>query len=279
MRESFRLLPIVLALLAGAASAETQQPAKIPRIGLLYQGSCTSSVYKALRQGLRDLGYIERQNLLIEERSLENRYERLPDLVADLVRLKVDVILAAGSTELPQAVKNATKMTPIVFVTNDDPVRAGLVTSFPRPGGNMTGFTSLNAELDGKRLELLKETMPQVGTAIKRGAEALTVLEFPMFFQQLSRIADLVAKGRLPTVSAWKELTEAGGLMSYGVDIREMFRRAAAYVDKILKGAKPADLPVERSMRAEFIINLKAANALGIKIPPEVLIRADRVIQ
>jgi ABC-type uncharacterized transport system substrate-binding protein len=311
--------------LATAYSSDAQQVTKVHRIGLLCQEACNNSLYNTLRQRLVELGYIG-QNILIEDRAVENRYEKLPDLVAGLLRLKLDVILTGGSTELPRAVNNATKTVPIVFVTAEDPVSAGLVTSFARPGNNLTGFTSLNAELDGKRLALLREVMPRIkrvavlsnpadpataamwrvteptarslniqlqrleirgpgdldsaiGTATNRGAEALAVLTSPIFFPYLQRIADLAAKKRLPTVSAWRQLTEVGGIMSYGVDISELFGRAAIYVDKILKGARPADMPVERPVKVQLIINLKAAKEIGLTIPPEVLQRADKVIR
>ena len=315
------MLAVALFPTVVVAEPETE---KIRRIGLLCQSNCASSLYNAFRQGLRDHGYIAGRNILIEERSMENRYERLPDLVADLIRLKLEAIVVGGSVELPQAVKNATKTIPIVFVIADDPVRAGLVTSFARPGENITGFTGISTELDGKRLELLQEIMPrvnrvatlfnpidsaaavkwqmmdttarslgiqlrrldirgpddltaQIGTAANGRVEALLVPAFP-FFPFIPRIADVAAKKKLPTVSPWSQLTEAGGIMSYGEDVLKMFRRAATYVDKILKGAKPGELPVEPPMRVEFIINLKAAKEIGLRIPPEMLIRADRVI-
>jgi putative tryptophan/tyrosine transport system substrate-binding protein len=326
MSSKITILVLSIYLLASAYSSEAQEPAKIARIGVLCQGNCESPLYNALWEGLRRLGYIEGHNILIEKRDMEGRQERLPDFVADLVRLKVDVILAAGSLELSQAVKRVTKTTPTVFVTAEDPVIAGLVASFARPGGNITGLTGLNTDLDGKRLALLKETIPRakrvavlhnpsdptsaaiwrvmertgrslnvliqrleirepddfdlaIGTTTKPPAEALIVLGFPLFYYYQLRIAKLATKRRLPTVSAWKQLTEAGGLMSYGANIPDMFRRAASYIDRILKGAKPGDLPVERPMRAEMIINLKTANEIGLTIPPEVLQQADKVIR
>jgi putative tryptophan/tyrosine transport system substrate-binding protein len=326
MSSKITILVLSIYLLASAYSSEAQEPAKIARIGVLCQGNCESPLYNALWEGLRRLGYIEGHNILIEKRDMEGRQERLPDFVANLVRLKVDVILAAGSLELSQAVKRVTKTTPTVFVTAEDPVIAGLVASFARPGGNITGLTGLNTDLDGKRLALLKETIPRakrvavlhnpsdptsaaiwrvmertgrslnvliqrleirepddfdlaIGTTTKPPAEALIVLGFPLFYYYQLRIAKLATKRRLPTVSAWKQLTEAGGLMSYGANIPDMFRRAASYIDRILKGAKPGDLPVERPMRAEMIINLKTANEIGLTIPPEVLQQADKVIR
>jgi putative ABC transport system substrate-binding protein len=326
MSSKITILVLSIFLLASAYSSEAQQRAKVARIGVLCQGNCESPLYNALWEGLRRLGYIEGHNILIEKRAMEGRQERLPDFVADLVRLKVEVILAAGSMELSQAVKRATKTTPIVFVTAEDPVIAGLVSSFARPGGNITGLTGLNTDLDGKRLALLKETIPRakrvaalhnpadptsaaiwrvmertarslnvliqrleirdpddfdvaIGTATKPPAEALIVLGFPLFYYYQLRIAELATKRRLPTVSAWKQLTEAGGLMSYGPDIPELIGRAASYIDKILKGGAPADLPVERTVRTEFIINLAAAKQTGVTIPPEVLQRADKVIK
>ena len=320
---SLVLLAIVLAT---ARVTEAQRGGNIPRIGMICMGSCTSILYTALRQRLADLGYVEGQNVFIEQRSLEGRYERLAGLAAELVEWKPDIILVGGSARMLHAVKEVSDTIPIVFVTPDDPVRAGVVASLPRPAANITGFTSLNTDLNGKRIAVLKEAMPRLAsaavlfdyldpmapamwrtmdiaarslkvrlqrldvrgsddvlqameTATKRGANALVVAESTVFFIHQTQIVDLAAKKRLPTVSPWRELPEAGGLMSYGVNIRDMFRRAASYIDKILKGVKPADLPVERTIRIEMVVNLKAAKEIGLKIPPEVLQRADTVIR
>jgi putative tryptophan/tyrosine transport system substrate-binding protein len=278
---------------------------------------------EALRQGLREHGYVEEQN--IEPRYAEGNIERLAGFAAELVRLKADVIVV-GSTPGIIAVKNTTGAIPIVMVTTGDPVAGGLVASLARPGGNITGLTALGQELSGKRLEVLKEAVPKVSlvavlsnptnpdselslkgmevaaralgvhirlqevrdptefdkafeATIRGGARALMVLPDPMFVSQAGRIVALSAKSRLPTMYAHREFVDAGGLMFYGASLADMWRRATTYVDKILKGTKPADLPVEQPKKFEFIINLKAAKQIGLTIPPNVLVRADRVIQ
>jgi putative ABC transport system substrate-binding protein len=319
------------ALFATPFAAEAQQAAKIARIGYLGTNLAVSPhQHEAFRQGLRDLGYVEGRNVVIEYRSAEGKYERLPALAAELVALKVDVIVAAGGTPPALAATQATRTLPIVFIGAGDPVTSGLVTSLARPGGNVTGSSILAPELVGKRLELLKQAVPRVSRVavlwqpggglaertemdMLKGAEvaaralgvrvqfveargpadfdgafsemtraragALTVLSTPMFGGERRRLVDLAAKNRLPTVYSFREYVDAGGLMSYGPDLADMFRRAATYVDRILKGAKPADLPVEQPTKFELVINLKTAKALGLTIPPSLLGRADEVIQ
>jgi putative ABC transport system substrate-binding protein len=317
-------------LLVAPLAADAQQAAKVARIGWLALNlAAAPHVPEAFRQGLRDLGYVEGRNVVIEYRDAEGKPERLPALAAELVALKVDVILAAGT---PQALaaKHATKTIPIVFASGaSDPVTSGLVTSLARPGGNVTGLTGLGPELVGKCLEQLTQAVSGVTRVavlwqpgalgertekeMLKGAEvagralgvrlqfveargpaefdrafsdmtmaragALTVLGSAMFFNERRRLVDLAAKHRLPTVFPWREGVDAGGLMSYGPIGPDLFRRAATYVDKILKGAKPADLPVEQPTKFELVINLKTAKALGLTIPPSVLARADQVIE
>ena len=322
----------VLALLAlGAAplAAEAQQAAKIARIGYLATNPATSlHPREAFLQGLRDLGYVEGRNLVIEYRYAEGKVEQLPALAAELVALKVDVIVASG-TLAALAAKQATRTLPIVFSPAGDPVGSGLVTSLARPGGNVTGLSAFAPELVGKRLELLKQAVPGVGRVavlrqpsavpertekdILKGAEgaaralglqlqfveargpddfdrafsdmtraragALMGLGGNMFFSERRRLVDLAARNRLPGVYGLREYVDAGGLMSYGANQVDLFRSAATYVDKILKGAKPADLPVEQPTKFELVINLKAAKALGLEVPPALLSRADEVIE
>jgi len=316
-------------LLASPLAAEAQQAGKIARIGYLGTSlAANPHLHEALRQGLRDFGYVEGRNVVIEYRSAEGKAERLPALAAELVALKVDVIVA-GNTRAALAAKQATRALPIVFAAAADPVASGLVTSLARPGGNVTGLSFLAPELVGKCLEQLKQVVPGVsrvavlwhpgilgerteqdmlkevevaaralGVRVQfieaRGpadfdrafsdmtrarAGALTVLTSAMFVSERRRLVDLAARNRLPTVFPWREGVDAGGLMSYGPDLADLFRRAATYVDKILKGAKPADLPVEQPTKFELVINLKTAKALGLTIPQSVLGRADEVIQ
>ena len=317
----------------GAAPAaqeyKAQQAAKIARIGYLAANLAASPhLPEAFRQGLRDLGYVEGRNVVIEYRDAEGKPERLPALAAELVALKVDVIVAAG-TPPALAAKQATRTLPIVFATAADPVGSGLVTSLARPGGNVTGLSILAPELVGKRLELLKQAVPGVSRVavlwqpgdfgertekdMLKGADvaaralgvrlqfveargpadfdrafsdmtraragALTVLTSNMFLIERRRLVDLAAKNRLPAVYGGREFVDAGGLMSYGPNLADLFRRAATYVDKILKGAKPGDLPVEQPTKFELVINLKTAKALGLTIPPSLLLRADEVIE
>jgi len=315
---------LLVAPLAGAA----QQPAKVPRIGYLSPLSPSSDPTRieAFRQGLRDFGYVEGQNIAIEYRYAEGKFNRLPDLAAELVRFKVDVIVVASTPGI-LAAKNATSTIPIVMALSADPVPTGLVSSLARPGGNITGLSLLSGELSGKRLELLKEVVPNLSRVavlwdpvnpatllqLRETEAAAQVLgvqlqplevrgpnpDFERAFQDTAggqagalitlddllilihrrKIVDFAAKKRLPAMYGFRELPDAGGLMSYTANRSHLFRRAATYVDKLLKGAKPADLPVEQPTRFEFVINMKTAKALGLTIPPSILIRADQVIQ
>jgi putative ABC transport system substrate-binding protein len=317
-----------LALLSAPHASEAQPLAKVPRVGMLWFGSPIggpSPHLEAFRQGLRELGYTEGQNIVIESRHAAMRPALLPDLAANLVLSKVDVIVAAGDPAI-HAARHATSTIPIVMVAGADPVGSGLVTSLARPGRNLTGLSALSPELSGKRLQLLTESIPRVsrmavfwnpadpakalelreiqatGQALGvqlqllevRGpedfesafaamardrAEALIILGDPLTLSHRMRIVDLAAKSRLPGIYDVQEFVEAGGLMAYGPSLPDLFRRAAAYVDKILKGAKPGTLPVEQPMKFELIINLKTAKALGLTIPQSVLFLADRVIQ
>ena len=317
------------ALLAAPLVAEAQQAANVTRIGYLSHNLAASSHLRdAFLQGLRELGYVEGRNVVIEYRYAEGKPERLPALAAELVALKVDVIVTVSNTTV-LAAKQATRTVPIVFTAVADPVAAGIVTSLARPGGNLTGLASLGSELVGKRLELLKQAVPVVdrvavlwlpgalgertekemrtgadvasqalgvrlqfvearGPAdfdrafsdmIRARAGALTVLVSAMFVNERKRLVDLAAKNRLPAVYGSREFVDAGGLMSYGANQVDLYRSAATYVDKILKGAKPDDLPVEQSSKFELFINLKSANELGITIPKSMLARADEVMQ
>src|SRR6266540_2986339 len=317
-----------LGLLAGPSVADAQPAGKVQRIGYLLGTSSTVSPrpVEAFRQGLRGLGWVEGQNIVIEYRSAEGRYDRLPDLAADLVRLKVDIIAAAG-TAATTAAKNATRAIPIVMIGVGDPVGLELIASLARPGGNVTGLTfSVGMETAGKGLELLKEALPKVrrvavlthpahpgqplalknvkaaarslgmqiqlleargpdefdGTFAAMAKErvgALLVVSEAMFNIHRVRLADLAARNKLPSMHGFREDAEAGGLMSYGPDLANLFRRSATYVDKILKAAKPGDLPVEQPTKFELVINLKTAKALGLTIPASVLSRADQVIE
>ncbi len=316
-------------IVAAPLAAEAQQAARVARIGWLGDNpAATPHLRVAFRQGLRDLGYVEGRNVVIEYRDAEGKLERLPALAAELVALKVDVIVAPN-TPAALAAKQATRTLPIVFTTAPDPVQSGLVTNLARPGGNVTGLSILAPELIGKRLEQLTQAVPGVnrvaalwqpgalgertdkdnlkaaevaaralGVRLQfveaRGpadidrafsemtrarAGGLTVLSTPMFGSERRRLVDLAAKNRLPAVYQFREYVDAGALMSYGPDLADLYRRAATYVDKILKGAKPGDLPVEQPTKFELVINMKTAKALGLTIPPSVLLRADEVIQ
>ena len=324
--QNLRWLTLCTMLFALGVQAQTQQPAKIHRIGWLAAGSASgvAPLTDAFRQGLRQLGYVEGKNIVIEFRYAEGKFDRLADLAAEIVHLKVDVIVVA-STPAIQAVKHATATIPIVMVGPGDPVGLGLIASLARPGGNLTGLSFLSTELTGKRLELLKEAFPKISrvavlqttasaqeqavkesevaaqtlriqvqpvqvqspddfenaflTITKGRAGALLILRSPLVRTHATRIMDFAKKRRLATMYDDGLFVEAGGLMSYGTNTLDFYSRAAVYVDKILKGAKPADLPVEQPMKFEFVINLKTAKQIGLTIPPNVLARADRVIK
>ena len=314
-------------LFALCSSVEPQQPKKVPRIVYLAASPASANAgrLEAFRQGLRDIGYVEGENIVIETRYADGKFDRLPALAAELVRLKVDVIITAGPP-VTRAVKEATATIPVVMAQDGDPVGNGFVASLARPGGNITGMSQLAAEISGKQLELLKETVPKLsrvavlGTSTRPGnaqalketelaaetfgvrlqyldvrgpkdietafrearqgrAGAVLVLQSPVFTSQRTQVAEFAAKTRLPAIYPQTEYTEAGGFMCYGVNTPDLFRRAAYHVDKILKGAKPADLPVEQPTKFELVINLKAAKQIGLTIPPNVLARADKVIR
>jgi putative ABC transport system substrate-binding protein len=305
-------------------AAEALQTGNVARIGILRPGWPVDPYVEAFRQGLRELGYAEGRNVTLEYRWAEGKDERLPGLAADLVRLKVDVIVASGAAPV-LAAKQATTVIPIVMPVIGDPVRLGLVASYARPGANVTGFAVQNDELAGKWVQLLKEALPSItrvalladpagegqqvrtaevaarylgvqshvlnvdradglGTAFaeakRNHADALIVLGSPLFSTHRTRLVELAAKHRLPTMYHQREfVVGSGGLMSYGADFLDLFRRAATHVDKILKGAKPADLPVEQPTKFELIINLRTAKALGLTISPPLLQRADQIIR
>lgn len=321
-----------MALIGGAAAwplaVRAQQPGKMARIGYLASNLANRGPLEAFRQGLRDLGYVEGRNVVIEYRDAQGKLEPLAILAAELVALKVDVIVAS-STAAALAAKQATNVIPIVFGTVPDPVAAGLIASLARPGGNVTGLSNLNADLVGKCLEYLTQVVAGVNRVailwqpgafgertereMLKAAEnaartlgigwqfveargpgdidkafseiasarpdALAVLVSGMLLGERARLVELAARNRLPAVYTFKELVDAGGLMSYGPSLSDLFRRAASYVDKILKGARPADLPVEQPIKLELAINLKCAQALGLTVPPAILGRADEVIE
>jgi putative tryptophan/tyrosine transport system substrate-binding protein len=315
------IVALTLGTLTSLPAADTQQLGRMPRIGVLSPSA--DFFLNAFRQGLRELGYIDGRNIFLEYRSADGRVDRLPELAAELVRLKVDVMVTITPPGV-RAAKQATSTIPIVMGAVDDAVEQGFVTSLAKPGGNITGASSLNPELSGKRLELLKEAFPKVShvavlreavggasslratmaagqalgvqlqilelrdpnelesafTAMTRErAGALDVLPGLMIAGYMRQIVDLAGKARLPAMFPDGQFVESGGLMSYGPSLPEMYRRAAYYVDKILKGAKPADLPVEQPTKFELIINLKAAKQIGLTIPQSVLFRADKVIK
>jgi putative ABC transport system substrate-binding protein len=327
MRKNILCVALSSLLLALCVPAEAEQSGKIPRIGILISASpsIASQRIQAFQQGLRELGYIEGKNIIVEYRYAEGKLEPLADLADELVRLKLDVIVTDTSMAT-QAAKNATKAIPVVFTAANDPVGDGQVASLARPGGNLTGFSLLAPELNGKRLELLKEVAPKatriafltrLGTATgeqrfkeaeadakglglrlqllgakgsddlesafdaakRSGAQAVIVHPSTFAVTNRARIIDLSAKNRLPAIYPSTPYAEAGGLMSYGPDVVDNNRRAAVYVDKILKGTKPADLPVQQPMKFEFVINLKTAKQIGLTISPNVLARADKVIR
>jgi putative ABC transport system substrate-binding protein len=319
---------VAVLLVAVAVIAEAQQPKKVPRIGFL--GNSTASgiavLLDAFRQELSKLGWIEGKNITIEYRFAEQKRERVPELAADLVRLKVDLIVTSGGPT-PLAAKGATSTIPIVMTSSADPVGAGLIASLARPGGNVTGNSGLSPELITKMLEILKDAIPRLSrvgllrqprgvlgdlqlgeirpaalalklkleeiemepdakglesafqTAKQKQVGAIMITAGPRFGAERKRIVELAVKHRLPAIYADKAYVEAGGLMSYGTDLTDLFRRAAVYVDKILKGAKPADLPVEQPTKFEFVINLKAAKQIGLTLSPEFLSRANQVIK
>jgi ABC-type uncharacterized transport system substrate-binding protein len=314
----------LLAPLMGTAAWAGQQPAKVPRLGVLLFGSPqTEPGMSSFLQDLQKLGYAEGRTIAIEYRSAEGNPERLPDLAADLVRLKPDVIFAVGG-DVVLIAKRATGTIPIVATMSNDPVQSGLVTSLGRPGGNVTGVTMVYDELAGKTVELLKEAAPRVSrvavlwnpnhadpefretqraarilgvrlqslevrqagdfegafqAAVRERAEALIVVTSRIMLLHRQRIADFAMKHRLIVVGGWGPWAQLGGLLTYGPNQADMWRRAASHVDKILKGAKPADLPVEQPTRFELVINMKTAKALGLTFPPSILVRADQVIQ
>ena len=323
MHKKFAALVVATVILAAVTLAEAQQQPKMPKIGWLgiRPDSLTTSV-ESFRREFRALSYVEGKNFTLEYRSADNKLDRLPGLANELIGLKVDLLITPSTNEA-RAAKNVTKTIPIVFSSND-PVGSGLVNSLARPGGNLTGFSTIASELGGKRLELLKETIPKLTrvaflwnpqtsslawkeiqlpakelglhlhpmevssadkidsaftAAQKAGSAALAVALGPLINSHQKRIVELAAKNRLPAIYSRADFVASGGLMSYGTDQEEPYRRIAVMVDKILKGAKPADIPVEQPTKFEFVINLKAAKQIGLTIPPNVLVRADRVIR
>jgi putative ABC transport system substrate-binding protein len=321
------LLWLLATLLLTTASTQAQQPARTARIAYFSASSAASQVPRldSLKQGLRALGYVEGKDIVVEERYAEGKLDRAGSLAAELLSLKLDAIVTGGPAAT-RAVKEASPKIPIVMGFDYDPVGSGVIGSLARPGGNVTGLSSLAPEISGKQLELLKEVLPRlsrvavlgnstepgigqlhkeveyaVGTvkvqpqyidirtpqditaafqaAAKARAEALLALSSFVLISQRKQIVDLAQKDHLPAIYPWPEFVEDGGLMSYGANANDLFRRAATYVDKILKGAKPADLPVEQPKKFEFVINLKAAKQIGLTIPPNVLARADKVIR
>jgi putative ABC transport system substrate-binding protein len=318
---------LVIFFVANVSVAQAQQPTKIPRIGYLaaVSLSANSARTEAFRQGLRELGYVEGKNILIEWRSAEGKTDRLAALAAELARLKVNIIVTGG-TIVTRAAKETTNTIPIVMTQDSDPILNGIVASLARPGGNITGLSTLAPELSGKRLELLKETVPRLsrvavfGTstnadnahllkevelaakafglqlqyfdirnpkdiepafraASKGRADGVLVLTGTALLSRRTQVVELAVKSRLPVMYHRSDYVEDGGLMFYGVNLTDLNRRAATFVDKILKGRTPADLPVEQPMRFEFIINLQAAKQIGLTIPPNVLVRATKVIR
>lgn len=328
MRTKIICLALAALIVAFSSSAEAQQAKKAWRIGFLSAVSpkLYSHLYAAFLQGMRDLGYVEGKNVVLEPRWAEDQPDRLPALAAELVALKPDLIVSTGGTVTALAVKNATASIPVVFTAGGDLVKVGLIASLSRPGGNLTGLSLLTTELSVKRLELLKETFPKMrrlavlgnpgnpsyaiqlsdtqaaakqfglelqvlearnpedlNAAFSRTAGknigAVLVLSDAMLNAHRGRIAELAVTSRVAAIQEFKEFVEAGGLMSYGTNIVDVYRRLAAFVDKILKGAKPGDIPVEQPLNFEFYINLKTAKQIGATIPPNVLARADKVIK
>jgi putative ABC transport system substrate-binding protein len=327
MKRKITLLTLSAVLFALCFPAQAQQPAGILRIGILIAPSASSfsNRVEALRRRLRELGYVEGKNIVIEYRYAEGKVERIPDLAAELVRLKVDVIVTSGGGGTILAAKKASATIPIVFAGAADPVGEGLVSSLARPGGNITALSQMSPDLDGKRLELLKEAFPKVvrvaflwqpgwrgnlaltdmeaaakalgvkllslevrslddfdsafARAKRDGAQALITTPGGIIATQRRQVLEFAAKNRLPAMYTNSEFVEAGGLMSYAPNLADQWRRAADFVDKILKGTKPADLPVEQPTKFEFVINVKAAKQIGLTIPPKVMAQADRVIK
>jgi ABC-type uncharacterized transport system substrate-binding protein len=327
MKTNIMGLALCALLFALCLSAEAQQPGKVPRIGFLgaIALSTMSARVEAFRHGLLELGYAERKSIVIEWRSSEGKADRLPELAAELVRLKLDTIVSAGPVPT-RFLKQATATIPIVMAYDDDPVGSGFVASLARPGGNITGLSTLAPEISGKQLELLKEIVPKLSRMAvlgntsqpghpqalreinlvadvfrvriqyleirepkdieiafqaisKEHADAVLPLSTPVLSTQRKEVIDLAVKIRLPAIYSRPEFVEDGGLAFYGVSYTDLYRRAATYVDKILKGAKPAELPVEQPKKFELVINLNAAKRIGLTIPPNVLARADRVIK
>ena len=322
-----RIFLLATLLLTTATIANAQQPAKLPRIGVLLalSHSAIADRIEAFRQGLRDLGYMEGKNIALDYQHADGKFDRLPDLAAELVRLKVDVIVTGGPTATRPA-KAATSSIPIVMAQDTDPVGNGFIATLARPGGNITGLSNYHPDLSGKQLELLKEVVPGLtrvtvlenskepgnaqslkeiklaaaalklrvqfvdvrdprdveqafDAATQQRAEAIFVLSSPVVTSQRNKLADLAIKNRLPIMYQVSESVEAGGLMTYGVSTIDLWRRSAIYVDKILKGANPADLPVEQPTKFDLIVNLKTAKRIGLNIPPNILARADKVIR
>jgi putative tryptophan/tyrosine transport system substrate-binding protein len=331
MKKAFVLLKLFLLLFQFCSSVDAQQPRKVARIGYLssFDPARDAELAEAIRLALRDLGYVEGQNITTEHRYAEGKLDRFPELAAELVRLKVDVIVVAGGAGTVRAAQDATKTIPIIMAGLPvDPVEAGLVESLARPGGNVTGLSNLSRELAGKRLELLKETVPilarvavlfdpalvrvaalemkellpvaarALGLTLqswevraaddfekifavlsKQRADGLYISGSPLTINNRKQIAGFALKSQLPAVYSNREAVNAGGLMYYGADLNHSYRRVATYVDRILRGAKPADLPIEQPTKFELMINLKAAKQIGLTIPPNVLARADKVIR
>jgi len=323
------LVLLLLAVPLGTAAAQSVEKERVPRVGYINPGSSSDPVrlrrLQAFRQGLRELGYVEGRNIALEPRWAEGKYDRYPAFAADLVRLKVHIIVAVGG-RATQVAQQATRTIPIVMSLVTDPLESGLVTSLARPGGNVTGTSIMAPDLVGKQFELLKQAVPEVsrvallwnpanpGSApqlreaeaaaravgvrlqalearvpqeidsafaamTKERAGALVVLADAILYNQRKQIAELAAKSRLPSASVLREYAEAGGLIVYSADFLDLERRAAYFVDKILRGAKPADLPVEQPTKFDLIINLKTAKAIGLTIPPSLLLRADQIIE
>ena len=324
-REFITLLSGIVA--AWSLAARAQQPAKIPRIGFLGNSTATmeANLIGPLRDGLRELGYEEGRNVIIEFRWADGKYDQFPALVAELLAAKVDVIITAG-TPATLAIKKATSTVPLVFIAVGDPVGTGVVPNLGRPGGNITGLSSIAPDLEGKRLELLREVVPKLShvafflnpanafhtasmrqarvaaqslgiklqpmevnkseqldgafaSIVKEKPDALLILADRVFLHNRKRMMEFAIQQRLPSVNAYRELVEAGGLISYGPSYEDMHRRAAVYVDKILKGTKPADLPIEQPTKFTLLINLKTAKTLGLTVPPTLVARADELIE